>query len=260
MDLGIGGRVALVLGATGGLGQAIVQVLGGEGVAVAAAGRDANALERLSQDKLKGLRAIVLPWNLADLRAIEPAITRVEQELGPVDILINNTGGPSPGSAIGVAPKIWGEQFQLMVSSVIAVTDRVVGGMRKRGWGRIITSTSSGVVAPIPNLALSNSLRLALVGWSKTLAREVARDGVTVNVVIPGRIDTKRVQTLDALRAQREGRSVEEVNRESAASIPIGRYGHPEEYAAAVAFLASDRASYITGTTLRVDGGFIPSL
>jgi len=212
MDLGIRGRVALVLGASGGLGQAIVRALAQEGGAVAAAGRDAQILEQ---------------------------VTRVERELGPVDILINNTGGPPPGPASGVAPRIWAEQFQLMVGSVISITDRIVVGMRSRGWGRIITSTSSGIVAPIPNLALSNSLRMAL-GWSKTLAREVARDGITVNIVIPGRIDTRRVRTLDAPRAQREGR--------------------PEEYAEAVAFLASASASYITGSTLRVDGGMIASI
>jgi 3-oxoacyl-[acyl-carrier protein] reductase len=132
--------------------------------------------------------------------------------------------------------------------------------MKARGWGRIITSTSSGVVAPIPNLGLSNALRLSLVGWSKTLAREVARDGITVNTILPGRIATDRIHFLDEAKAKREGRSIGAVEAESTGSIPIGRYGRPEEYADAVAFLASDRASYITGSMIRVDGGLIASV
>jgi len=146
------------------------------------------------------------------------------------------------------------------VIGVIALTDRVLPPMRERGWGRIITTTSSGVAAPQPNLALSNSLRLAVVGWSKTLAAEVAADGVTVNVVVPCRIATGRVRALDEARAKREGTTVEAAEASSIASIPAGRYGDPEEYAAAVAFHASERASYITGATLRVDGGQIRSL
>jgi 3-oxoacyl-[acyl-carrier protein] reductase len=147
-----------------------------------------------------------------------------------------------------------------MVLSVIAITDRVLPGMKQRHSGRIITSTSSGIVAPIPNLGLSNALRLSLVGWSKTLAREVAGDGITVNVVVPGRIATERVRFLDQSRAAREGRSVEEIVAESERSIPVGRYGRPEEYGDAVAFLASNRASYITGSILRVDGGMIAGI
>jgi 3-oxoacyl-[acyl-carrier protein] reductase len=132
--------------------------------------------------------------------------------------------------------------------------------MRERGWGRIVTSASSGVVTPIPNLSISNALRLSLLGWSKTLAGEVAADGVTVNVVVPGRIATRRIEALDAARAEREGVSFEDVVRQSTSSIATKRYGRPEEYAAAVAFLASEPASYLTGATVRVDGGLIPSI
>jgi 3-oxoacyl-[acyl-carrier protein] reductase len=147
-----------------------------------------------------------------------------------------------------------------MVLSVIAITDSVLPGMRSRGWGRILTSTSSGVVAPIQNLAISNALRLSLVGWSKTLAREVGKDGITANIVVPGRIATSRVAALDNAKAKREGRSVEEVAAESQGTIPLGRYGNPKEYADVVTFLASERAAYITGSVIRVDGGLIPSI
>ncbi len=138
--------------------------------------------------------------------------------------------------------------------------DRVLPQMRSRRWGRIITSTSSGVVAPIPNLGVSNALRSALVGWSKTLAREVGRDGVTANIVLPGRISTSRIRFLDEQRAVREKRALEEVVAESTASIPLGRYGDPQEYADVVAFLASEQASYLTGSVIRVDGGMIQSV
>ncbi|MGA3223145.1 MAG: SDR family oxidoreductase, partial [Acidobacteriaceae bacterium] len=171
-----------------------------------------------------------------------------------------NTGGPPPTPASGQDTAVWSKQFQSMVLSVIATTDRVLPNMRARHWGRVITSTSSGVVAPIPNLAISNTLRLSLVGWSKTLAREVAKDGITANIVAPGRIATDRIKFLDEAKAKREGRSVEDVEAESAATIPIGRLGKPEEYGEVVAFLASERAAYITGSVIRVDGGMIPSI
>jgi 3-oxoacyl-[acyl-carrier protein] reductase len=147
-----------------------------------------------------------------------------------------------------------------MVSSLIQLTDKVLPDMHNAGWGRIITSTSSGVIAPIANLGMSNTLRMALVGWSKTLASEVAGDGITVNVMVPGRISTQRLGQLDAARAGREGTSVEEVAAKSAASIPAKRYGKPEEYGAVAAFLASQQASYMTGSVIRVDGGMIPSI
>lgn len=155
---------------------------------------------------------------------------------------------------------MWTRHFQSMVMSVIALTDRVLPGMRSNGWGRIITSTSSGVVSPIPNLAISNALRLSLVGWSKSLAREVARDGVTANIVFPGRISTARIRFLDEQKAKRENRKIEDIQAESCQSIPAGRYGDPQEYGDTVAFLASTRASYITGSTIRVDGGYVSSI
>ncbi|WP_038362695.1 SDR family oxidoreductase [Bosea sp. UNC402CLCol] len=261
MDFGISGKTALVLGAGGGLGGAISLALAREGVKVALADIDAAALERAADAiEAVGGTAEALLWDLGDLSVIDANVSRIEQALGPVDILVNNTGGPPPTPASGQPSELWAKHFQSMVLSVIALTDRVLPGMRARQWGRIVTSTSSGVVAPIPNLGVSNALRLSLVGWSKTLAREVGRDGITSNIILPGRIATDRIRFLDEAKAKRENRSVEEVSAESTGSIPLGRYGRPEEYADTVAFLASERASYLTGSVIRVDGGLIASI
>lgn len=261
MDLGIGGKVALVLGGGGGLGAAIAASLGREGARVAVADVDAGAAAATRQAVVAaGGTALDLTWDLGDLGSIPAHMEKIEATLGPVDILVNITGGPPPTPATGVEQKLWTDAYRTMVLPVIAITDAVLPGMRSRKWGRIVTSTSSGIVSPIPNLAISNALRLALVGWSKSLSREVAKDGVTANIILPGRILTNRIRALDAAKAKRESRTVEEVAAESAASIPVGRYGTPEEYAAAVAFLASAPASYITGSIFRVDGGLIASV
>ena len=250
-----------MLGAGGGLGGAIARTLAREGARVAVADIKYEALDPVMADiSLTGAKALALQWDLGDLSVIDANVARIEAELGPVDILINITGGPPPTPVSGQSAEVWSKHFQSMVLSVIAITDRVLPGMRQRKFGRIITSTSSGVVAPIPNLGLSNALRLSLVGWSKTLAREVGRDGITANIVLPGRVATDRIKFLDEQKALRENRPVEEVRAESAESIPLGRYGDPQEYADTVCFLASERASYLTGSVIRVDGGLIASI
>lgn len=261
MDLELKNRTVLVLGAGGGLGSAIARSFAGEGAAVGLADIAGDLLARTHAElATMGARTKALQWDIGDLSLVEPRIAAIEAELGPVDVLVNNTGGPPPTPAAAQDPLLWAKHFNAMVLSVIAITDRVLPGMRERGWGRIVTSTSSGVVAPIPNLAMSNALRLSLVGWSKTLAREVASQGITVNVVLPGRIATPRIKFLDEQKAKREGRRVEEVTTESCSSIPIGRYGEPKEYGDMVAFLASERASYVTGSVVRVDGGLLASI
>src|SRR5471032_698601 len=261
MDLQLKDKTALVLGGGGGLGGVIARTLAAEGVRVAVADIDLEAAEKTAKAvREAGSQAIALQWDLGDLSVVDSHVTRIEQDLGPIDILVNNTGGPPPTPAHGQDAALWRRHFESMVLSVVSITDRVLPGMRQRGFGRIITSTSSGVISPIPNLGLSNALRMSLVGWSKTLAREVGRDGITSNIVLPGRIATPRISFLDEQKAKREGRSVDEVSAESVASIPVGRYGDPREYAAVVTFLASVQAAYVTGSVVRVDGGLIASI
>lgn len=261
MDFGLTGKVALVHGAGGGLGGAIARSLAGEGAKVAVADISEEAA-RATAAAIEAAGGVAMPlkWDLADLAAIAPNIKAIRAKLGDVAVLVNNTGGPPPTPASGQKPELWREHFESMVLAVVAITDAVLPAMKTARWGRIITSTSSGVIAPIANLAVSNALRLSLVGWSKTLAGEVGRDGVTVNVVLPGRIATRRITFLDEQKAKREGRSVEDVASASVASIPVGRYGDPREYGDVVAFLASARASYLTGSVVRVDGGMIQSI
>lgn len=258
MDFGLKGKVALVLGGGGGLGGAIARALASEGAAVAVVDINKEAANATAA-RIAATGVLPLQWDLADLSVIALNVKTISENLGSVDVLVNITGGPPPTPASGLSPELWKKHFEAMVLSVVAITDAVLPSMRAKRWGRIITSTSSGVVAPIPNLAISNALRLSLVGWSKTLAAEVGRDGITANIVVPGRIATQRIAFLDEQKAKREGKTTEEVAAQSVASIPLGRYGEPQEYANVVAFLAGEKSSYITGSIIRVDGGLIAS-
>lgn len=261
MDLGIQNKVALVMGAGGGLGSAIAKGLAREGCRVVLADLNLGAAQRASADiAAAGGNSMAVEWDLADIASIAHRLEHIARDVGPVDILINNSGGPKPAPTHAIGEQDWRGYFDAMVLSLMTLTRLVLPGMQAKGWGRVVTSTSSGVVAPIPGLAASNALRLALVGWSKSLAQEVAKDGVTVNIAIPGRVATQRIASLDRSRAEAAGVPPEAVTAASTASIPIGRYGDPSEYADAVVFLASQRAAYITGTSLRVDGGLISSL
>ena len=185
---------------------------------------------------------------------------KVKSEFDGLDILVNNTGGPPPGLMSEADLAVVHRQFEIMVMSVMDITARVLPGMRAQGWGRVLTVASSGVIQPIPNLGLSNALRATLVGWSKSMANETAGDGVTFNMLLPGRIDTDRLKELDAANAKRAGKDVAEVAKAAQSQIPVGRYGAVEEFASTAAFLVSERASYINGSMIRCDGGAIKSV
>ena len=256
MDLGLTGKRALVLGASRGLGKAIAMSLAAEGATVIAAAR--------SLDKITAWAAgnpLVQPvqLDLADIASVDALADSLLAQ-GGVDIVVNNSGGPPPGTAMGAERAAWILHFEAMAANLFHLTARLLPPMQSRQWGRVISITSSGVEQPIPNLALSNGVRSAVVGWSKTLANEVAADGITVNVVLPGRIHTERVDELDAAAAKRTQTEVAQVAEKSRATIPAGRYGKPEEFADVVTFLASERAGYVTGSRIRIDGGAIKAI
>lgn len=250
MDLKIRGKRALVLGGNRGMGLAIAMALRQEGAEIAIAGRDTQALAAAVAG-LGGARSFRL--DLSETTEF-PAFA---EAVGEIDILVNNTGGPPYGSAIGRDPADWEESFRAMSLSVIRLTDLFVPAMRRNGWGRVLTIVSTGAVQPIPVLGISNTLRAGLIAWSKSLAPEIARDGVTINVLMPGRVGTERVHLTDEATAARDNIDVETVRQRSFAQIPMGRYGEPEEIAAAAAFLCSGPASYVTGSVYRADGGYV---
>jgi len=259
VDLGIAGKRALVLGGNRGIGFGIARALAAEGADVVIAARDqarsAEAVREL-QAGAKG-RVDSARLDLAEVAGMPAFADGLLRRFGAVDILVNNTGGPAYGGASGRPAQEWTDRFQDMVLSVITLTDALLPAMRQRRWGRILTVISSGVMQPIPVLGISNALRASLVGWSKTLSSEVAADGITANILVPGRIDTERVRLTDEAVAARENIPVADVKRRSTATIPLGRYGTIEEFGAAAAFAASAQASYITGAMIRVDGGIV---
>lgn len=261
MDLGLRGRHALVFGASRGLGCAIATALAAEGCDLTLVARSKDALETFAAE-VEAAHSVSVQTeatDLADRAAVEHLAARIETEWLP-DILVNNGGGPPPGGAIDALPEQWRAQFDSMVLAAMAFTKAALPAMRRQGWGRVITVGSSGVLQPIAHLALSNVLRSGLAAWMRTLADEVAAEGVTVNMLLPGRIDTERVTALDKAAAERQGLTPEVVRERALAAIPARRLGTPAEFGAAAAFLASQQAGYVTGTMMRVDGGLVRGL
>lgn len=254
MDLGLDGAVALVLGATSGLGRASAEALAAEGARVVVVGRREELVHELvaSLPAATGVVADVTePASPARLAAA------AEEAFGPVDVVVLNGGGPAPGTADDFDEDRSRAAVDLLLHPHVALVERVLPGMRARGWGRVLAIGSSGVQQPIPTLTSSNVGRAALAAYLKTLAGAVAADGVTVNMVLPGRIDTARLQQLDQAAAERTGGSIDDAREGSQAAIPARRYGTPAEFAAVVAFLASRQAAYVTGEQVRVDGGLV---
>jgi len=249
VDLGIAGRVALVTGASKGLGYGIAQALADEGVRVAISSRSRERIDAAAAQI--GATGIVL--DSSDLDAAPAVVDEVERSLGPVDILVANTGGPSPNpDALGHSREEWEAAYRDLALFPLALIERVLPGMRERGWGRIVSVSSIAVREPIGPLVLSNAHRSATLAAFKTIARQVAGDGVTLNSLLPGRIATDRILDL--------GGSPEQVAAAARDQVPAGRLGTVEEFAAVAAFLCSTRAAYVTGEAVRVDGGLTQSV
>ncbi|ANF58869.1 SDR family oxidoreductase [Halotalea alkalilenta] len=261
MELGLTGKRALVLGASRGLGRGIALALAAEGASVMIVGRNAERLEQVINEG-QGLpgELIAETCDLAAAGAARTLADAARRRLGGVDVLVLNGGGPPPGPISAVDESAWRTHFDAMVTPLIGLTHELLPEMRDRGFGRVLLLASSGVRQPIPQLGISNTLRAGLAAWAKTLSLEVAADGVTVNLLLPGRIATERVAALDAAAAKREGVDVETIAARSRQTIPVGRYGNVEEFAAMAAFLASPLASYVTGAQIPIDGGLIKGL
>jgi len=256
MDLGIINRTAIVCSSTAGLGLASARALAAEGANVVIFGRRGD----LARQEAAALpSAVGMEADVADPATPERVVATTLATFGQVDILVWNSGGPPLGAMVDQTVDEVDRALDLLVRPFVRFTGLVVPGMRERGWGRIVAIGSSGVQQPIRNLALSNLARPAVAGMCKTLANEVSVDGVTVNMVLPGRIATDRLQQHEAGRAEMEGVGLEEIRARSQAMIPAGRFGDPDEFGQVVAFLCGEPASYITGSQIRVDGGIIAS-
>jgi 3-oxoacyl-[acyl-carrier protein] reductase len=262
MDLGLYGRGALVGGASAGLGRACAERLASEGCRLALWSRGGEALDRAAEQirDTHKVEVTTIAADATDPAAAAQVATAARRALGRVEIVVLNAGGPPTVESTKTDPNVWRRSFQLLAITPIELTTLLLPPMRTHGWGRVVSILSSGVRQPIPELSYSNACRSALMAWLKTISVEVMADGVTVNGVLPGRLDTERVATLDRMKAERMGTTAEGVRAVMERGIPAGRYGHPDELGAYVAWLCSDRARYQTGTFVSIDGGSMTTL
>ena len=262
MDLGLKDKVALVAAASKGLGKAAALELAREGAQVAICARTENPLRATAAEirAATGSKVLTVVADVSDPNDVERLVQTTVDHFGRLDILVTNAGGPPTGHFLDLDDNAWHAAVELILMSAVRLCREAVPHMRKHGWGRIVNITSISVKQPIDSLLLSNALRAGVVGLAKTLSNQFASDGITVNSVCPGYTNTARVAELNRARAQELGISPEEVERQVTASIPAGRMGQPRELAALIAFLASERAAYITGTAIQVDGGYIKGL
>ena len=262
MDLGLQGKIALVAAASKGWGRAIAEELAAEGASLVLCARGDEALQETCAAiaKAAGVPVLGIAANVADPADVARVVQAAMDRFGRIDVLVTNAGGPPAGTFDTLSPDMWADATRLLLNSVVELTRAVLPGMKARGWGRILNVTSIAAKQPVENLMLSNSLRAAVTGMARTLATEVAPFGVTVNNILPGYTRTARVVALADAVAARDGITPEAANARWEAEIPMRRLGEPREFAALAAFLCSERASYITGTSVPVDGGWIRSL
>lgn len=254
-------RVALVMAASKGLGRGSAEALARAGCRLVVCSRSEESLAGVAATaRGLGVRVEVVVADVSQADQIEHVFERADSAFGRLDVLVANAGGPPPGAFMTADDAAWDTAYQLTLMSAVRAMRLAVPRMRKHGYGRIVVIGSSSVKQPIENLVLSNTFRPALVGATKTLSQEVARDGITVNMVSPGRIDTDRVRSLDERRAEAQGVTYEEFRHSYESSIPAGHYGRPEDIGSLIAFLASPAAGYITGQSIVVDGGLVSAL
>jgi len=262
MDLGLSNKVVMVGGASKGLGYAVARAVAGEGASVCIASRDPNALQKAADTIARETSARVhaVAADLSKAEAIADWHAQTVKQFGGIDALFANTGGPPAGSSLSFDDAAWQAAFELLLMSVVRTVRVVVPSMKARGGGAILIGTSSSVKEPIANLALSNVLRSGVTSLAKTLALELAADKIRVNTLIPGRIETDRLRQLDEINSKRSNTPIDEHRTKMMATVPLGRYGVPNEFGKTGAFLLSSAASYITGANVQVDGGLIRSM